>query len=101
MVIAVVIMVVVVPIVIRTPAMLVFIPPSMIRVPAVLPGFVQHVAPMFRLLALIAVVLDGFVQLVIGFRNAVLAVISAQVRSACKYEKSGQCRYSKCGSSEE
>jgi hypothetical protein len=101
-VIAVVIMVVVIPIVIRTPAMLVFIPPSMIRVPAVLPGFVQHVAPMFRLLALIAVVLDGFVQLVIGFRNASLAiVIGAQVRSACKYEKSSQCRYSKCGSSEE
>ena len=85
MVIAVVIMVVVIPIVIRTPAMLVFIPPSMIRVPAALPRFVQHVAPMCRLLALIAVVLDGFMQLVIGFRNASLAVvIGAQVRSACK-----------------
>jgi uncharacterized membrane protein len=101
-VIAVVIMVVVIPIVIRTPAMLVFIPPSMIRFPAALPLFMQDVAPFFRLLALIAVVLDGFVQLVIGFRNASLAVvIGAQVRSACKYEKSGQCRYSKCGSSKE
>jgi uncharacterized membrane protein len=101
-VVAVVIMVVVIPIVIRTPAMLVFIPPSMIRFPAALPLFMQDVTPFFRLLALIAVVLDGFMQLVIGFRNASLAiVIGAQVRSACKYEKAGQCRYSKCGSSEE
>ena len=102
MVIAVVIMVVVIPIVIRTPAMPVFIPPPVIRFPAILPRFAQRVAPMFRLLALIAVVLDGFMQLVISFRNASLAVvIGAQVRSACKYEKSSQCRYSKCGSSEE
>ena len=53
-------------------------------------GFVQHVAPMFRLLAMIAVVLYGFVQIVIGFCNASLAVvIGAQARSAYKYKKSG------------
>jgi hypothetical protein len=98
---SVVIMVVVIPITVRMPTMVVFIPPFMFRGPAVFPGLVQHVTPMFRLLALIAVVLDGFMQIVIGFRNAVLAVVSAQVRSACKYEKSGQCRCSKCGSSEE
>ena len=71
------IMVVVIPIVFCTPAMLVFIPPPMIRGPAALPLFVQDVAPFFRLFALIAVVLDGFMQIVIGFRNAVLAVIGA------------------------
>jgi hypothetical protein len=91
-VIAVVIMVVIIPITVRMPTMVVFIPPFMFRGPAVLPGLVQHVTPMFRLLAVIAVVLDGFMQIVIGFRNAVLAVVSAKVRSACKYEKSGQCR---------
>jgi hypothetical protein len=85
----VVVVIVVVPIVIRMPAMIVFIPPFMFRGPTVLPRFVQLVAPTFRLLALIAMVLDGFVQIVIGFRNAVLAVVSAHVRSACKYEKTG------------
>jgi hypothetical protein len=102
MVVTVVIMVVLIPIAIRMPAMLVFIPPSMIGVPAVLTCFVQLVAPTFSLLTLIAVMLGRFVQLVIGPRDASLAVIiGAQVRSACKHEKTGQCRSSKCSSSEE
>jgi hypothetical protein len=38
-------------------------------------------------------VLDGFVQIVVGFGDASLAVVvSAQSWSACKYEKSGQRR---------
>jgi len=95
-------MVVVIPIAIGVPAMIIFIPPPMIDFPAVLACFVELVAPVFSLLAAIAVVLDCFVQLVIRFRDAPLAaVIGAQVRSACKHEKAGQCCCSKRCSSEE
>jgi hypothetical protein len=87
----VVVVVVIVPIVVRTPPVLVFIPPSVIRGPAALPLFVQDVAPFRCLLTLIAVVLDGLMQIVIGFRDASLAVvISAQSWSACKHDESGQ-----------
>jgi hypothetical protein len=92
-VIAVMIMVVVIPITIRTPAMSVFIPPAMIGIPAVLARIVQLMAPLFSLLTLGAVMLDSFVQFVIGFRDASLAVvISAHLRRACKHEKASQCR---------
>jgi hypothetical protein len=86
-VIAVVIMVVVVPITIRMPAMLVFIPPSMVGIPAALTRFVQIVAPVLSLLALVAVMLNSFVKSVVGFRDASLAVvIGAQVRRAYEHE---------------
>jgi len=96
--------IVVVPIVVGTPPVLVFIPPSVIRGPTALPLFVQDVAPFRCLLTLtlIAVVLDGFVQIVIGFRDASLAVvISAQSWSACKHDQSGQRRSSHDGSFKE
>jgi hypothetical protein len=60
-VIAVVIMVVVIPIMIRVPAMSVFIPPSMFGIPAALARLVQLTAPLFGLLTLVAVMLDSFV----------------------------------------
>jgi hypothetical protein len=60
-VIAVVIMIMVIPIMIRMPAMLVFIPPSMAGIPAALTRFVQLFAPMLSLLTLVAVMLDSFV----------------------------------------
>ncbi len=49
-------------------------------------------APVFGLPTFVAVMLDGLVQLVIGFRNASLAivVIGPQVRRAGKYEKASQ-----------
>ncbi len=90
--VAVPIMVVVIPIAIRMPATPVFVPPSMIGVPAALSLFVQLMAPVFGLLTLVAVMLDGFVQLVISFREASLAivVIGAQPRRAGKHEKASQ-----------
>lgn len=90
--IAVVIMVVIIPIAIRMPAMPVFIPPSMMTVPAALPLFAQLMAPVFGLPTFVTVMLDGLVQLVIGFRNASLAivVIGPQVRRAGKHEKASQ-----------
>jgi hypothetical protein len=87
----VIVVVVIVPIVVGTPPVPVFIPPSVIRGPAAFPLFVQDMTPFRRLLTLIAVVLDGLVQIVIGSRDAPLAVvISAQSWSACKHDKSGQ-----------
>jgi hypothetical protein len=80
---AVLVMIMVIPITIRMPAMLVFIPPSMFGIPAALTHFVQLFAPTLSLLTPVAVMLDSFVQSVIGFRDAPLAVvIRAQLRCA-------------------
>jgi hypothetical protein len=97
-VLAVTIMVVVIPIAIRVPAMSVFIPPPMIPVPAALPHCSQLATPLFGLSALVAVMFDRFVQFVIGFRNPSLAivVIGPQLRCARKHQKAGQCCQGKC-----
>ena len=80
-------MVVVVPISIRMPAMLMFIPPSMVGIPAMLTCFVQIVAPLLSLLALVAVMLNSFVKSVVSSRDASLAiVIGIQVRRAEEHE---------------
>jgi hypothetical protein len=101
-VVIIVVVIVIVPIAIRTPPVLVFIPPSVIRGPTALSLFVQDVAPFCCLLTLVAVVLDGLVQIVIGFRDASLAVvICAQSWSSCKHDKSGQRRSSHDGSFKE
>jgi hypothetical protein len=93
-------MIMLIPITIRMPAMLVFVPPAMVGVPAMLTHFVQHSAPALRLLTPVTVMLDGFVQLVIGFRNAPLAVIiGAQSRRAEEHHTTGQYRGSERGSS--
>jgi hypothetical protein len=95
-VIAVVIMIMVIPIMIRMPAMFVFIPPSVVDIPATLTRIVQLVTPTLSLLALVAVTLDSFVEPVIGSCDAPLAVvIGAQVRRAYEHEKASQCRGSK------
>ena len=70
------IMVAVIPIAFRVPAMCVFIPPSMPDAPAVLPRFVQFMTPAFGLFAPVAMMLNGFVQLVVRARNAALAIVA-------------------------
>jgi len=69
------VVIVIVPIAIVVPAMLVFIPPAMIGFPASFALIVQFVAPVISLLAVGAVMLDGFVELVIVFRNLPLAIV--------------------------
>jgi hypothetical protein len=82
-VVSVVIVIMVIPITIRMPAMLVFIPPPMVGFPTALTHFVQLSAPALSLFTLVAVMLDGFVQSVVGFGDAPLAVvIRAQARRA-------------------
>jgi hypothetical protein len=70
------IVIMVVPIAFRMPAMLMFIPPSMTGAPAVLPRFVEFMTPTFGLLAPVAVMLNGFVQPVVRPRNAALAIVA-------------------------
>jgi hypothetical protein len=91
-VIAVMIVVVVVPVAIGMPTMLVFIPPTMSAVPAILARLVQFMASVVRLPALTPMTLDGFVKMMIGPRNAPLAsvVIGAQTRSAGEEQESRQ-----------
>jgi hypothetical protein len=90
--IAVTIVVVVVPIAVGVPTMLVFIPPAMGAVPAILARFVQFMPRMIRLFAFAAVMLDGFMKTMIGPGDAFLAsvVIGAQTRCAGEEQKARQ-----------
>ncbi len=83
--------IIIIPIAVCMPTMPVFIPPSMLYPPAALPRLVQFMAPVLGLLALVSVMLDGFVQLVVHARDASLTivVIGAQVRCAGKHQKPG------------
>lgn len=62
----VVIMIMVVPVLLIVPAMMVFVPPFVILVPATLARFAQFVTRMVGLRAVRSVVLDRFVQPMIG-----------------------------------
>ena|ERR1700730_3249122 len=67
--------IVIVPIVLAVPAVTVFIPPTVTVVPAVSSGIGEFVAGMIRLRTPPPVMLDGFVNTVVGPRNALLAII--------------------------
>ena len=72
---AIVVVIVVIPIAIGVPATAVFIPPAMALVPAAFPRLVQIVAGAVRLPAVPTVMLHGFVESVVGFGDAALALI--------------------------
>ncbi len=88
------IVVMVVPVVFGTPATLVFIPPAVIALPAIFASFVKVAARMICLTAIAAVMLNGLVQAMIGFRDTPLAIvgIGAQTRCAGKNQKPGERR---------
>jgi hypothetical protein len=69
------IVIVVIPITFRVPAVAVFVPPTMALVPAVLPRFTQFEACTIRLLALPTVMLHGFVEFVVRLGDAALAAM--------------------------
>jgi hypothetical protein len=73
--VVVVIVIMVIPVMIGVPAAAVFVPPFVIAGPATLASFAQFVASPFRLLAFPAMMFRGFVQFVVGPRNATLAFI--------------------------
>ena len=74
---------------IRVPALTVFVPPAMTMCPAAPAGFGEFVAPVVGRLAEIAVIFDGFVEVVIGLRNVSAAVVTigAELRSADEQQK--------------
>jgi hypothetical protein len=102
-VVAIAVVIVVIPIAFRTPAMLVFIPPSMTGAPAVLPRLVEFMTPAFGLRAMAAMMLNGFVQPVVGARNPALAIVAigAQKRRSSEHQKPSQRGCSKRRFSEE
>ena len=65
----------IVPISIAVPAAAVFVPPPMVLAPAAFAGFPQLMARVIRLPAIPAMMLNGFVQLAVGFVDAPLAMI--------------------------
>jgi hypothetical protein len=90
--IAIAVMIVVVPIVLGVPTMLVFIPPAMGAVPAIVTRIVQFVPSLISLFAFAAVTLDGFMKTVIGPGDAPLTivVIGAQTRRTGEEQKARQ-----------
>src|SRR5260370_13122939 len=66
-------MVVLIPVAVRVPTMIVFVPPLVCVRPAVLSRLVQLLARVYHLSAFPTVVFGGFVQPMIGFCDAPLA----------------------------
>ena len=77
--IAIVVVVALVPISIATPAAIVLVPPPVLPLPATLPCFLQSLPSALGLLAAIPVVLDRFVQLMIGAGHTPLAVVTVVI----------------------
>ena len=91
------------PIAVCVPAMFVFIPPPVIRRPAVLASFGQVVACPGCLWTSIPVALDGLVQVMIGLRDSAMAgfiSISTQGRNPDENHKSSRCCRNECRLSE-
>jgi hypothetical protein len=100
---SVLIVIMVIPIALRMPAMCVFIPPAVIGTPAVLARFVKLMTSAFGLLTVIAMMLDGFVQPVVGACDAALAFagVGVQQRRSAEHQKASQHGRGYGGSSEE
>src|SRR5215472_8282822 len=83
------VVIVIIPIAVHAPAMLVFVPPPLVGVPAALARFVQFMPRVLGLLALIAVMLDCLVQAVVSPRNPLLTIIVCAHlrRRTAEYEK--------------
>jgi hypothetical protein len=69
------VVIMVIPIPLGTPAMRIFVPPSVTFVPAALPCLVQFVPPSLCLLTLASVVPNGFMQIMVGPFDSPLAII--------------------------
>jgi hypothetical protein len=90
---AILVVVMIVPIAIGVPAVAVFIPPFVEPAPASLPDLMQTVARTVRLLAVLAMMFNGFVELVIGLGRAMLAIVAIgkTAWSCSSKQESAQC----------
>jgi hypothetical protein len=73
--VAIVVVVVVIPVAIPMPPASFHVPPPVPMLPAVAARFAKFVPCMFCLFALVAVMLDGFMQSVVGLDDSFLAII--------------------------
>jgi hypothetical protein len=77
----------VVPVVLRPPLVRFHIPPLVVLRPAIFTRFRQFMPSMLGLFAVPSMVLDGFVEIVIGVLGAVLAFRFARFHTGCAGEK--------------
>jgi hypothetical protein len=85
------IVVVLIPIAFGVPFLGVFVPPAAAVFPAPLPGGGQLSAAIGCLRTIPAMVLSGFVQIVVGFGDALLAVfVRAQLWCARQHKSAGE-----------
>lgn len=82
-----VVVIVVVPITIRAPAVAIFIPPAMAVFPTPFARFCQSMAILRGLRAVPTVMLSGFMELVIRAGDALLAVVVRAQRAGTREEK--------------
>jgi hypothetical protein len=94
------VVIVIVPITVAVPAAAVFIPPTMALSPAAFPRLMQFMARMVRLPAVPAMMLDGFMQLVICLGDAPLAPVVVIVATECARHRTESQHCSKRGSGE-
>ena len=84
-----VIVVVIIPVAIGVPAVAFHVPPAVVVCPAIFAGFVEFGTTAGGLLALVSVMLNGFVQFVVGVNQSLLAIIGFGARCAAEKHKSG------------
>jgi hypothetical protein len=91
--------VIVIPVAIAVPAVLIFVPPLVLGLPAVFSRFLQFVPCVLGLLAVPAVMLHGFVNPMIGPHQAILAFpfVCANRGRTSEYKQSGE----RCASQDE
>lgn len=85
-------MVAIVPVTVMVPAVLMFVPPLMALSPAPLAGFAQLIAPVIGLPAMRSMMLDGFMEFVVGMRDApeAIVVVAGGVGRARKQKRDPQ-----------
>jgi hypothetical protein len=85
--------IVIAPIAVRAPTMFVFIPPTVIGIPAALTGFAELSALVLSLTAAIAMLFDSFMELVVGLGDPLLAfvLVSANVRRGEEHKARKHC----------
>jgi hypothetical protein len=93
-VVAIMVVVMIVPIALRMPAMLVFIPPSVDPAPAILARLMQLMTRMLRLWTVPSMMLSSLVKPVVGLHKPMPAriVIRRSTRRRTKKQNSTQCR---------
>jgi hypothetical protein len=80
MMVGVVIVVMVVPVPVGMPTVLIFVPPSVVFLPAALPCLMQFMPPVVCLLTLRSMVRNGFMQIMVGMFDSLLAIIVSSER---------------------